>query len=110
MIVIILMKLKGLKYLIKKIFKINFSLKSFLQQLNLLSCRWNFSFQHIERLNNDIQTLLENDKNDEKIQERRQLTTIEVEKKKNNKALPPHKTSSLLFQPSNEFVEQIFKV
>uniref|UniRef100_A0A914M6A1 Uncharacterized protein n=1 Tax=Meloidogyne incognita TaxID=6306 RepID=A0A914M6A1_MELIC len=35
------------------------SLKSFLQQLNLLSCRWNFSFQHIERLNNDIQTLLE---------------------------------------------------
>ena len=53
---------------------------------------------------------MENDKNDEKIQERRQLTTIEVEKKKNNKALPPHKTSSLLFQPSNEFVEQIFKV
>uniref|UniRef100_A0A914MDU5 Uncharacterized protein n=2 Tax=Meloidogyne TaxID=189290 RepID=A0A914MDU5_MELIC len=85
------------------------SLQSFLQQLNSLCCRWNFSFQHIERLNNDIQTLLENDKNDEKIQERRQLTTIEVEKKKNNKALPPHKTSSLLFQPSNEFVEQIFK-
>ncbi|CAK5078299.1 unnamed protein product [Meloidogyne enterolobii] len=85
------------------------SLQSFLQQLNSLCCRWNFSFQHIERLNNDIQTLLENDKNDEKIQERRQLTTIEVEKKKNNKALPPHKTSSLLFQPSNEFIEQIFK-
>uniref|UniRef100_A0A915N0Y1 Uncharacterized protein n=1 Tax=Meloidogyne javanica TaxID=6303 RepID=A0A915N0Y1_MELJA len=85
------------------------NLQSFLQQLNSLCCRWNFSFQHIERLNNDIQTLLENDKNDEKIQEIRQLTTIEVEKKKNNKAVPPHKTSSLLFQPSNEFVEQIFK-
>lgn len=84
-------------------------LQSFLQKLNLLCYRWKLTFQHFESLNNDIQTLFEDDKNNERCKERRQLTIIDFEKKKNVRTLPPHKTSPLLFRPSNQLVEELFK-
>ena len=79
--------------------------------MNSLCVRWKSTFERFERLNNGIQTLVEINENDnEKLAKRRQLTKIDVENKIKNKTLPPHKTNSLLFRPSNEFIEGLFKV
>ncbi|KAF7629290.1 hypothetical protein Mgra_00009184 [Meloidogyne graminicola] len=79
----------------------NESLQYFIQNFNSLFVHSKTTSEHFVQ---------NNENNNKKYSERRQSLAIKEENKSNNKTLKePHKTNSLLFRPSNEFIEELFK-